>query len=150
MNAGGRKARAAAVVMVALCALGFTGCASAGSAEESTNATVTTQSEAPVAPITPDADPTTAAPEVAADDAEVRFVESVRKGTVGLTDTTDEQWISAGRDACTQMDAGANIDTVDVIQGDSPEEKRVGENDANVANIASELLCPEHVGNFAE
>ena len=153
MFAGEAGARIAALVVLTAGALFLTGCANATNEEtsrEAGNATSAPAVPLPAAPITPDAATPSDDPTGAVEDADERFVSAMRSAMRGLDGTTDEQWIAAGHEACAQMDDGATIDTVDVIDGDSPEESRPGQNDAGLANIASELYCQEHVGNFAE
>ena len=127
----------------------LSGCSAAGVDGIATNAEIVASAAPTAAAITLDsleADPSIEAltsGEIA--DAESVYLGAVRGGgPSGLESASDTELVAAGRLACEQLAAGVALDDVDVIIGDDPREAHVGQNDRNVAGLASETFCIEY------
>lgn len=126
--------------LVVVGALLLTGCAS-GEPEAAPTVTVTATPEA--APIQVQAAPEkTAAPGMFGnpedDEFFIKGVEFVWQGER----PSDEQFISAAKLACEQMDAGASWNTVQVTSGAGSEADTV--NNEAIGQYAAQIYCPQH------
>lgn len=126
--------------LVVIGALLLTGCAS-GEPEAVPTVTVTATPEA--APIQAQAAPEeTATPgEFGNPEDDEFFIKSVEFVWQGER-PSDEQFVSAGKLACEQMDAGATWDTVQVASGVGVEADKL--NNEAVGQYAAQIYCPQH------
>lgn len=132
--------------LVVIAALSLTGCAS-GEPETAPTVTVTATPEATVeaAPIQAQAAPEEAEgpgtfgnPED--DDFFVKSIEFMWRGER----PTDEQFVSAAKLACEQMEAGTPWDAVTVTSGAGPENDAW--NNQHIGQYADQIYCPGHRG----
>lgn len=126
--------------LVVVGALLLTGCASGEPAAAPTVTVTATPEAAPIqavsAPEETAAAGTFGNPED--DDFFIKSVEFVWRGER----PTDEQFVSAGKLACEQMDAGAAWNAVAVTSGAGAEDDAV--NNEAVGQYAAQIYCPEH------
>lgn len=132
--------------LVVVGALLLTGCAS-GEPEAAPTVTVTATPEAAVeaAPIQAQAAPEeTAAPGTFGnpedDDFFIKGIEFVWRGER----PTDEQFVSAAKLACEQMEAGTPWNAVTVTSGAGPEDDAW--NNQHIGQYADQIYCPGHRG----
>jgi len=122
--------------------LALTGCATtaADPSEERTAAPVATESEAPLVAETP------AAPEMSDEDA--TFLTYVRANLLPETqipDASDQQLIEAGKDACSQLEAGTPLESVRVVENEQPHANGNYYDTSAIMNGAIIAYCPDAV-----
>lgn len=125
--------------LLLIAVLTLTGCAATPPHAAETKSEAAQQPAETPAPLVPDEAPAAAQP--AGDDA--TYLAEVRLRLKGMDNTTDQQLIEAGHEACDAMEAGTPRGDVDVIQGDAPGEGAPGDNDGALAYWAAAMYCPE-------
>lgn len=99
----------------------------------------TTQTESPEEP----SDDSPTDPE-----ADAKFLEYVRDNLLPQTqipDATDEELISAGHEACDQLDAGTALEDVRVVDGEQAHENGAFYDTSAIMNGAIVAYCPQYL-----